>query len=216
MTIHPHHSDEHAQAPLPPELAEISAALDRLALHEQRSAGPGFEDRLMLATAGAIGTGLPADLAAAAAVADSLALADREGAGPALEDRIFMATRGLLRPAARPAPVVVRRVALWWARPVAAAAAAALAIGVTAWIALRPATPQPGFPDRVATTRTGSAGEATPELMTELDQLEYLSFSFGSGTADRIEDLSAELEALTQNVSGDWFQLGQLLHEEAM
>lgn len=206
---------------LPPELAEVAAALDRLAQHEAACAGAGLEGRVFVASRAALADGIAAEVAEVAAAADALAAAERATAGPALEDRLFMATRRLVVEGGAEAEsepvVVVRSTGAWmrWARP-ALAAAAVLAAGVTVWLAARPAAP--GKSEQIAMEPRGT-NEPVAEPAAEVPVTELAlggTDDLDLGPLGHFADLSSDVEGLSQYLQADWFELGLLVHEETM
>lgn len=203
---------------LPPELAGVAAALERLALHERASAGPMLEERVALASRGALSE---PEVAGIAAAADALGAAERASAGPALEDRLFMATRRLVveggAEAEREPVIVVRSTGAWmrWARP-ALAAAAVLTAGVTVWLAARPAAP--GKSEQIAMEPRGT-NEPVAEPAAEVPVTELAlggTDDLDLGPLGHFADLSSDVEGLSQYLQADWFELGLLVHEETM
>ncbi len=204
---------------LPPELAEVAAALDRLAQHEAACAGAGLEGRVFVASRAALADGIAAEVAEVAAAADALAAAERATAGPALEDRLFMATRRLVveRAPAEPAVVVrARGGAAWmrWAKP-ALAAAAALAVGIGWWVSSRPSG---RGESRVAAIGGDATAGSAETLATHEFVYDGMSLAVADdlGLSEHFPELSSEVDALSQRLRGDWFELGLLVHEEAM
>src|SRR5258705_98338 len=56
-------SGEGNPLPLPADLIEAAASVDRLAAHERSLAGASLQDRIFMATRAAIAQGVPADVA---------------------------------------------------------------------------------------------------------------------------------------------------------
>jgi hypothetical protein len=201
---------------LEPELRAVSELLDRLGAAE--GSGAGLESRVFAATRGLLDAGV----ADGAAAADALAAGERAGAGPAFEERIFVATRSLIGQRAAyesGAEVHVASAGRLWpmvrATMRAAAAVAVIGAGVVAFTMLRPAG-ETGEEEIV----TGPAAESEVQIaqrrLDEMD-LETVLAAYSSATlVDGMEDLSRELESLSQQVRSDWFQLGQIADEEAL
>lgn len=198
------------------ELGAVGALLDRLAEAERSSAPRGLEERVLVAVREEIAGAAASERAVAA-----LAARERASAGPALEERVFMATRAHLRGRRQPA----RAEAGTWslaARVMApiAAMAAVIAVAGVMWVAVRPAGPQPGpipSPGGGAVAR-GDASDSVVQLAALVDQRlgRVLEADWSLPLPEGLEDLSRDMESLSQQVRGELFQFGVLADEEAM
>lgn len=194
------------------EFEGISTLLDRLAEAERASAPCGLGERLLAAVREEVGGVAESERALTA-----LAARERAGAGPTLEDRVFMATRSYLkqRPETAPAQAVRWGAAMRLMRPLAAMAAV-IAITGMAWIAVGPGQPTPA--PKGSEVARGSDAESVVHLVAFVDQRldRVLEADWSLPLSDRFEDLSREMESLSQQVRGELFQFGVLADEEAM
>jgi hypothetical protein len=210
MTHDPLHDDA-----LPPELAALSAELDRLAAAEAASAGTTLEDRVLVRTrAAAAHEGMTPEVRR---LDTRLAMAAAREVAPAgLEQRVFDATVPTIRGGAdEPAAVVGVITRARWSARLALAAGIALAAGAVYLAMLTPGKSGSGS-DTVAKGSDRTAPEASKDALALGSELEQIlttteaEASFAALFAMNVDTLGTEISS----ASAEADRLGRSFSDE--